>query len=101
MSDILARLTTLTQKPKCHRSASRNRRRMPFASVVAVFSSSSCPGGECSPLRSAVHSPPTRGGTLPAWTILHHIRNSGNAWTVSITIEGGLIGQPRRRPLHS
>jgi hypothetical protein len=39
MSDILARLTTLTQKPKCHRSASRNRRRMPFASVVGVFSS--------------------------------------------------------------
>ena len=30
MSDILARLTTLTQKPKCHRSASRNRRRNAF-----------------------------------------------------------------------
>jgi len=39
MSDILARPTTLTQKPKCHRSASGNRRRMPFASVAGVFCS--------------------------------------------------------------
>ncbi len=39
MSEILARLTTLTQKPECHCSASRNRRCMPLASVVGVLSS--------------------------------------------------------------